>query len=117
MSTPSSPNSGSAPSATPSGTSTRQWTVGTLTYTSGGLMILFGWLLWGDFSWQLKERSAMPVVQIMLRQFQASDFLTGLFMAALPAIIGVVIGPIISYRSDRRRGKWGRRIPYLILTT
>lgn len=80
-------------------------------------MILFGWLLWGDFSWQLKERSAMPVVQIMLRQFQASDFLTGLFMAALPAIIGVVIGPIISYRSDRRRGKWGRRIPYLILTT
>ncbi|HRP05803.1 MAG TPA: MFS transporter, partial [Opitutaceae bacterium] len=93
------------------------WIVGTLTYSSGALAVLFGWLLWGDFSWQLKERSAIPVVQIMLKTFKSSDFLAGLFLATLPALIGIVIQPVISYRSDRHRGKWGRRIPYLLLTT
>ena len=28
----------------------------------------------------------------------------------------LLIGPVISYRSDRHRGRWGRRIPYLMLT-
>lgn len=93
------------------------WTVGTLTYTTGALAVLFGWLLWGDFAWQLKERSAIPVVQIMLKTFKSSDFLTGLFLATLPALIGIIAQPIISYRSDRHRGRWGRRIPYLLLTT
>ena len=58
----------------------RRWHVGTLTYTAGGLAVLFGWLLWGDFAWQLRERSVAPVVQIMLRKFEASDFMTGLFL-------------------------------------
>lgn len=107
--------SGSSSSVGPGGK--KLWSVGTLTYTTGGLAILFGWLLWGDFSWQLKERSAIPVVQIMLKTFKSSDFLTGLFLATLPALIGVIIQPIISYRSDRHRGKWGRRIPYLLITT
>jgi hypothetical protein len=26
------------------------WTVGTLTFTFSGLMLLFFWLLWGDFA-------------------------------------------------------------------
>ncbi len=104
------------PSSVPSG-GKKIWSVGTLTYSTGALAVLFGWLLWGDFSWQLKERSAIPVVQIMLKTFKSSDFLTGLFLATLPALIGVIIQPIISYRSDRHRGKWGRRIPYLLITT
>ena len=93
------------------------WRAGTLTYTSGGLAVLFGWLLWGDFAWMLKERSAFPVVQIMLRKFEASDWLTGFFLLSLPAAIGLILVPVVSYRSDRHRGRWGRRIPYLIVTT
>jgi MFS family permease len=93
------------------------WRAGTLTYTAGALAVLFCWMLWGDFAWQLKERAAPPVVQLMLRKFAASDFLTGLFLLSLPAAIGVVLGPIISYRSDRHRGRWGRRIPYLLVTS
>lgn len=95
----------------------KRWRIGTLTYTLGGLAVLFCWMLWGDFAWQLKERSAAPVVQIMLRKFAASDFLTGLYLLSLPAAIGVLLAPIISYRSDRHRGRWGRRIPYLLLTS
>src|SRR5260221_311982 len=29
----------------------------------------------------------------------------------------MLLGPVVSYRSDRHRGRWGRRIPYLVLPT
>ncbi len=94
----------------------RVWRVGTLVYTSGGLATLYGWLLWGDFSWQLKERTG-PIVQVMLGKFKASDFLTALFMISLPAIIAMTLGPIVGYWSDNYRGGRGRRIPFLLVTT
>jgi len=97
--------------------SARSWRVGTLTYTSAGLMALFAWLLWGDFAWQLKERAAVPVAQLMLRQFGASDFLVSILVGSVPAALGMILGPIVSVRSDRHRGRWGRRIPYLLVPT
>jgi MFS family permease len=57
------------------------------------------------------------MMQLMLRRFEATDMLNGVLIGTLPALIGMVLGPIISYRSDRHRGRWGRRIPYLMLTT
>jgi MFS family permease len=95
----------------------RRWQAGTLTYTAGGLVVLFCWLLWGDFAWSMKERSVSQVVQLLLKRFQASDTLAATLITSLPAGIGIFLGPIISYRSDRHRGRWGRRIPYLMLTT
>lgn len=95
----------------------RKWHVGTLTYSAGGLMILFLWLLGGDFAWNLKERAVVPVAQLMLRSFQASDFLVGLLVGSIPAALGMIIGPIISVRSDRHRGRLGRRIPFLLIPT
>lgn len=95
----------------------RSWTVGTLTYTAGGLAILFFWLLWGDFAWQMRERSVNPVLQVMLKQFGSSDFLNGLLLASIPAMLAVFIGPVLSYKSDRHRGRMGRRIPFLLYST
>lgn len=95
----------------------RRWKVGTLTYTKGGLVVLFAWLLWGDFAWMIKERAAMPIAQLLLRQLQASDFFVGLAVGSVPAALAMVLGPIISVRSDRHRGRWGRRIPYLLVPT
>jgi MFS family permease len=95
----------------------RRWRVGTLVYTGGGLVVLFCWLLWGDVAWQLKERSVTPAVQIILHKFEASDFMTGLLILSMPAVIGILLGPVISYRSDRHRGRWGRRIPFLLAAT
>ncbi len=103
------------PPSTPS-VMRKTWRAGTLTYTTGALVVLFLWLLIGDFSWQMKERGTQPVVQVMLRQFKVSDFLTGFLVLALPAAIGIFLTPIISYRSDRHRGRWGRRIPFLLAT-
>jgi MFS family permease len=95
----------------------KRWSVGTLTYTTSGLVILFCWLLWGDFAYMMKERTAISVVQLMIKKFGASDFLQSLYLIALPAAMGVLIGPIVSYHSDRTRSRWGRRIPYLLAVT
>lgn len=93
------------------------WSVGTLTYTKAGLLTLFGWLLWGDFAWALRDRMVAPVVPLLLRNFEATDKMIGLIMGTIPAAIGLFLGPIISFRSDRKRSRWGRRIPYLLVTT
>lgn len=93
---------------------TRTWSVGTLTYTRASLVALFGWLLWGDFAWALKERALGPIIQIMLGQFQASSALAGFLIGTVPAAVIMLLGPVVSYRSDRHRGPLGRRIPYLL---
>ena len=93
------------------------WRVGTLTYTSGGLIVLFCLLLMGDFAWSMRDRSVAPMAQWYLSQLSASNILFGLLITSFPALIGLLLGPVISVKSDRHRGKWGRRIPYLLLTT
>ncbi|XHR28887.1 MAG: MFS transporter [Chthoniobacteraceae bacterium] len=95
----------------------KTWSIGTLTYTSSGLIALFAWLLWGDFTWSLKERSIGQVLQILLMKFGASDVLTGFLLGSLPAGIAMFLCPVVGYRSDRHRGRWGRRIPFILLPT
>src|SRR5438128_11075571 len=70
------------------------WHVGTLTYTTAGLVLLFAWLLWGDFAWAMKDRSVLPVVQLLMKKYSASDLLMGILLASLPAGIGLFLGPI-----------------------
>lgn len=93
------------------------WRVGTLTYTTTGLVVLFCWLLWGDFTSAMKDRSVGPVLGLLFHKFHASDTLTGLFFISIPAGIGMILAPIISFKSDRHRGRWGRRIPFLLIPT
>lgn len=95
----------------------RVWRVGTLSYTVAGLAGLILWLLWGDFAWWLRERSAMPMVQLLLKQLRASDFITGIFLIMIPSLTMILIGPAVSTWSDRHRSRWGRRIPFLLATT
>jgi MFS family permease len=95
----------------------KTWKVGTLVYTQGALIALFVWLLWGDFAWSLKERSIGQVLQILLMKFGSSDVFTGFLVGSLPAAIAMFLCPIIGYKSDRHRGRWGRRIPFILLPT
>ncbi len=108
------PSSDPAPTATPDKLKT--WRVGTLTYTKGELAVLFSWLLWGDFAWAIRDRSVTTVLQLMLRKFEVTDTVAGLLVGTLPASIGLILGPIVSYQSDRHRGPRGRRIPYLFFS-
>jgi MFS family permease len=40
-----------------------------------------------------------------------------LLVTSLPAALGMLLGPIVSVKSDNHRGRWGRRIPYLLVPT
>lgn len=93
----------------------RTWSVGTLTYTTGGLCLVFFWLLFGDFALAMRERSADPVVQLLVKKYQASSTYQSYLLTVLPSAIALFLAPIISYKSDRHRGQWGRRIPYLLI--
>jgi MFS family permease len=107
----------STPQPAPETATPKLWNRGTLTYTTGALAVLFFWLLWGDFAWNMKERAIGPVGSVMLKQFKASDFAVGLLMASIPSAIGLLLSPIIAVKSDRHRGRFGRRIPFLLLPT
>lgn len=98
-------------------TTPRTWRAGTLTYTAGGLAVLFCWLLFGDFAWNIKQRAVDPVAQLLLKQLQASDFIVGILIGSVPSALAFILGPIIGVWSDRHRGRWGRRIPFLLLPT
>ena len=97
--------------------SPKLWSSGTLVYTSGGLILLFFWLLWGDFAWSMRDRCIPPTVQLLFKRYGASDTLVGILFSSLPAAAGLVLGPIIGYKSDRFRSRWGRRIPFLAIPT
>lgn len=93
------------------------WHVGSLTYSTPALLVLFFWLFWGDLAWSVRDRTTLPVMQVMLEKYKASDFLTSMLLGSLPALANILISPIVSYKSDRHRGRWGRRIPFLFLPT
>ncbi|NBY65681.1 MAG: MFS transporter, partial [Verrucomicrobia bacterium] len=91
------------------------WQVGTLTYSAFGLATLTFWLLWGDVAWSMRDRSVPSVMQLLFQKFGASNFVSSLLISTLPYGLILLIGPIVSYRSDRHRSRWGRRIPFLAL--
>jgi MFS family permease len=108
------------PTAQPAGQAASEkklWQVGTLVYGVSGLVLLFTWLLWGDFALSMRERSVGPLIEKFLLVNGASNTLKQVLTAVLPTIIGLILGPIIAYRSDRFRSRWGRRIPFLIIPT
>src|SRR5439155_762713 len=74
-------------------------------------------LLGGDFTWQLRDRAIAPTMPLLLRNFGGSDFAAGALLGFLPGAIGIILSPIVSYRSDRHRGPLGRRIPFLLFST
>jgi len=89
---------------------------GTLAYTKGGLVILFFWLLWGDFCFVLMEAVVPSLVPVKFGDLGAPKTLIGMFMISVPNIMTMVFNPIISVRSDRYRSRWGRRIPFILVT-
>lgn len=111
-----SPNTADTP-ASDSPAETKKWRAGTLAYTSGGLAALFSVLLVGDFSWSMRDRSVGPMAQWYLKDLGVPNFLFALLISSFPALVGLILGPIISVKSDRHRGPRGRRIPFLLVTT
>ena len=107
------PEADASSSANPSS----KWSIGTLTYTKGALLLTFFLLLLGDFGWMMRERSTAPLSQLLLANFQPSDFIISILFGTIPSALTVIIWPIVSVWSDRTRTKWGRRVPFLMVPT
>ncbi|HKB90658.1 MAG TPA: MFS transporter [Opitutaceae bacterium] len=90
--------------------------VGTLSYTKGALAVLFAWLLWGDFCFILMETIVPSIMPLKLQALGAPNTILGLFVTTIPRIIDTLFNPIISFKSDRHRGRFGRRIPFIFFT-
>lgn len=90
--------------------------VGTLIYSKAGLAWLFTWLLWGDFCFTMMETVVPSIVPLRLRELDSPNWIIGLVLVTLPSILNVALNPIISTASDRHRGHWGRRIPFMLFT-
>ena len=94
----------------------KTWQCGTLTYGKVGLAMLFGWLLWGDFCFTLMEQVVPSILPLKLKALGAPNWLMGVILTTGPGILNMTICPWVSFKSDRFRSKWGRRIPFIILT-
>lgn len=91
--------------------------VGTLRYTAFGLFMVFIWLLWGDFIWTLLDGCIPGILPLKLNDMHASDMVNQVLNKTLAYSIAFLFAPAVSFRSDRHRGKWGRRMPFMIWTT
>jgi len=89
---------------------------GTLTYTRITLFAVFAWLLWGDFCFTLMEAVVPSVLPLKLKALGCSNSMMALIMTAAPGFMSMTVCPYVSFKSDRYRSRWGRRIPFIIWT-
>ncbi len=91
---------------------------GTLQYTKFSLIALFGWMIWGEICFNLFEtQGGYTILNLYLQDnFHVSNLMVNVLFNVIPMIIGTFMTPIISFKSDRTRSRWGRRIPYMLFT-
>lgn len=65
----------------------------------------------------MRDRSVGPMAAWYLKHLEIPNLLFALILSSFPAAVGLLLGPVISYKSDRLRNKRGRRIPFLLVTT
>lgn len=90
---------------------------GSLEYTKRGLLVMFMWLLWGDFCFTLMQSAEPSVMPFVLKGLGASNTIISLYITTITYTFNLTICPISSFMSDRYRSKWGRRIPFLVFAT
>lgn len=103
--------------ATPAASSDGLLRAGTLVYTKASIITLFCWLLAGDFLFSLMEMVEPRVLPLILEKHGASNKEIAVIVTSLAAAMNCLVNPVVSYRSDRARTRWGRRIPYLAFAT
>ena len=92
------------------------YSVGTLRYTRRGLLVLFLWLLGGDFALVFFENIFGRFIPIYLNDLHASNTFIGVVTGSFAGLVNIFFLPNLSIASDRCRGRWGRRIPFLLLS-
>jgi maltose/moltooligosaccharide transporter len=90
--------------------------VGTLTYDRPRLAKLFIWLLLGDFCWFFME-AALPKLLPLQLDSQGVKATGIAWMMSTGSLAALIFSPFIGVWSDRLRTRWGRRRPFLFVST
>ena len=91
------------------------YSLGTLRYNKRQLIVLFVWLMWNDFGITLLE-SIGQLSGVMMRDFGAT-YTQMAMLGTIGGLVGPWINPWVSTWSDRHRGPYGRRRPFLLVAT
>jgi len=94
----------------------KTWHCGTLTYTKAGLVALFVFLLLGNFCFTLVQQVIPSILPLKLKSLGASNFLIGALLTSTFPVFGMFLSPYLSFKSDYLRTRWGRRIPFFVLS-
>ncbi len=92
-----------------------RFAAGTLRYGAVGLGLVIAWLLTGELGMAMRDRAIVPASLEMLRRYGASDNTVSVLLSGVPAVLSLFMVPLIGPVSDRLRGRWGRRRPFLFL--
>lgn len=90
------------------------YAVGTLRYNKRQLVWLFIWLMWTGIGFALVEDIG-SLNGILMRDFGAT-FTQMALLGSIGGFIGPFLNPWISTWSDRHRGRYGRRRPFIFAT-
>ncbi|MBE6376929.1 MAG: MFS transporter [Lentisphaerae bacterium] len=90
---------------------------GTLRYSLGGLLLSVGLILFAFFSFTLTTNIINNLIPLHLKDALGADNKTiTLIIGTIGGIFNITICPIVSFKSDRYRSRWGRRIPFILWT-
>ncbi len=90
---------------------------GTLRYTLGGLLFAVGMLLFAFFSLCFTTSVVNTLIPLQLKDALGADNKTiAIITGTIGGIFNLSICPMVSFKSDRYRSRWGRRIPFILLT-
>jgi maltose/moltooligosaccharide transporter len=92
------------------------YSVGTLCYNRAGLAKLFFWLLLGDFCWKIMETALPTLLPLQLRGL-GHDAAAIAWVLSLANLAALLFSPFIGVYSDRLRSRFGRRRPFLLVST
>ena len=90
---------------------------GTIQYTIPKLIVVFVWLFVGFFVFSVCTQlpaKMLPVQFLTHMGGGVSDTANQLIITTIGGILNITVCPYIGFVSDRKRSKWGRRIPYIL---
>ncbi len=110
-------NENPAPENAPEYDPKRPYSVGTLRYSLGKVIVVSAWVILGGNIFGMLNALVPTLLPLTLEHYGASGALIGLVVGSVPAAMNFVMNPILSTASDRTRTRWGRRIPFLVFAT
>ncbi len=95
----------------------RVFRVGSLVYHRSRLIAVFFYLLLGGFSLSFfGQLQYQGLFTKSLTLAGVPDAWISILLGTIPAILNMTVAPVVSFKSDRLRSRFGRRIPYIMIS-